>query len=100
MTAPELQVVHNAAARRFEATVEGQLARADYQLDGGVMRMVHTGVPRALEGRGIAGALVQAALEHARAHGLRVEPVCPYVASYMKRHPETLDLLAPGVVLR
>jgi len=100
MTDPTFQVVHNAAARRFEATVEGQLARADYQLDDGVMRMVHTDVPRALEGRGIAGALVQAALEHARAQDLCVEPVCPYVAGYMKRHPETLDLLAPGVVLR
>jgi predicted GNAT family acetyltransferase len=47
MTAPALQVVHNAAARRFETTVEGQLARADYQLDEDVMRLVHTGVPRA-----------------------------------------------------
>jgi hypothetical protein len=100
MTTSAPLVVHNAAARRFEATVEGQLARADYQLDDGVMRMVHTDVPRALEGRGIAGALVQAALEHARAQDLCVEPVCPYVAGYMKRHPETLDLLAPGVVLR
>jgi predicted GNAT family acetyltransferase len=100
MTALELRVVHNAAARRFETTVEGQHARADYQLDDGVMRVVHTGVPRALEGRGIAAALVRAALEHARTEGLRVEPVCPYVASYMKKHPDTLDLLAPGIVLR
>jgi predicted GNAT family acetyltransferase len=100
VSAPTLNVVHNVTARRFETTVEGQLARADYQLDDGVMRVVHTGVPRALEGRGIAAALVRTALEHARAEGLRVEPVCPYVAIYMKRHPETLDLLAPGIALR
>jgi len=56
----------------------------------------HTGVPRALEGRGIAAALVAAALAHARSQGLRVRPVCSYVQVYMRRHPDTLDLLAGG----
>jgi len=91
---PEIR--HNAAARRFETTVDGALARADYQLGGGVMRMYHTEVPPALEGRGIAGALVKAALAHARAEGLKVEPACGYVRAYMKRHPETHDLLVDG----
>ena len=54
----------------------------------------HTEVPAALQGQGVAAALVQAALAWARAEGLRVRPVCSYVAAYMKRHPETQDLLA------
>jgi hypothetical protein len=58
------------------------------------MRMTHTGVPQALEGRGIAAALVGAALAHARAQGLRIRPQCSYVQVYMRRHPETQDLLA------
>lgn len=87
---------HNAAARRFEASVDDALARVDYQLAGGVMRIYHTEVPPALEGRGIAGAMVKAALAHARVEGLRVEPACSYVRAYMKRHPETQDLLADG----
>jgi predicted GNAT family acetyltransferase len=90
-------VRHNAAARRFETTVDDALARADYQLSGGVMRIYHTEVPQALEGRGIAGALVKAALAHARAEGLRIEPACSYVRAYMKRHPETHDLLVEGM---
>ena len=43
---------------------------------------------------GIAAALVRTALAHARAMGWRVRPSCSYVRSYMRRHPETRDLLA------
>ncbi len=96
-TLPEIR--HNVAARRFETTVDDLLARADYQLAGGVMRLYHTEVPQALEGRGIAGALVKAALAHARTNELKVEPACGYVRAWMKRHRETHDLLADGVRL-
>ncbi len=89
-----LPITHNAAASRFEAIVDGHLCVADYQLDDGVMTMTHTLVPPALEGRGIAAALVAAALAHARTAGLRVRPACSYVARYMQRHRDTLDLLA------
>ena len=91
-----VDVRHNAAAGRFEAEVEGGVAHADYRMQGDVMRIVHTEVPQAAEGKGIAGAVVKAALEHARAHRLRVMPMCSYVRSYMRRHPETHDLLESG----
>lgn len=87
-------VIRNETASRFEATVDGQLCIADYRLQDGVMVMPHTVVPPALQGRGIAAELVRTALEWARAEGLKVEPVCSYVALYMRRHPETQDLLA------
>jgi hypothetical protein len=93
------EVVHNAAASRFEARIEGLLCRADYRFDGAVMRIFHTEVPPALEGRGIAAALVRAALDHAAANGLKVAPQCSYVRAYMRRHPETHGLLAPDVTL-
>jgi predicted GNAT family acetyltransferase len=48
-----------------------------------------------LQGQGLAAALVAQALDWARQQGLRVRPTCSYVASYMRRHPETQDLLAP-----
>ena len=90
---PSPRITHNSAASRFETTVEGQLCVADYRLAGSVMAMTHTHVPPALEGRGIAAALVAEALAHARREGWRVRPLCSYVARYMQRHPETLDLL-------
>ncbi len=89
-----LDVRNNEPASRFEVEVEGQLCLAAYRLDGQVMTMTHTEVPRALEGRGIAAALVRAALDHARARNLKVRPLCSYVARYIERHPETQDLLA------
>lgn len=88
-----VEVHHNTAASRFEAIVEGQLCTAMYRVYGKLMMLVHTGVPHALRGRGIAAALIAAALEHARTHGLKVRPDCSYAETYMRRHPETLDLL-------
>ena len=93
--ATPLTIVHHPEAGRFEATVEGLRCVADYHLSDGVMHLTHTGVPKELEGRGIAAQLVIAALTWARAQGLQVNPVCSYVAVYIRRHPEWQDLLAP-----
>jgi predicted GNAT family acetyltransferase len=93
-SASDVTVVHNVAKQRFEAVVEGITCVCDYQLDGRVMNMTHTGVAPKLEGRGIAAALVEAAFDHARAHDLRVRPLCSYVAVWARRHPEVDPLLA------
>lgn len=85
-------IEHHPEAQRFEITVDGLRSVAEYRLADGVMHMTHTGVPPALQGRGIAARLVQAALDHARAQGLKVNPLCSYVRVYMQRHPETQDL--------
>lgn len=88
-----MSVIHNAGASRFEAAPQGQLAFASYRRLGDVLVLVHTEVPAALQGQGVAAALVRSALDWARAQGLRVRPSCSYAASYMRRHPATLDLL-------
>jgi predicted GNAT family acetyltransferase len=87
-------VEHDAARGRFHTVVDGLAGVCDYRLAGGVMQIVHTEVDPALQGRGVAAALVAAALAHAQAEGLRVLPLCSYVRSYMRRHPQTLELLA------
>jgi predicted GNAT family acetyltransferase len=88
-----MEIVHNPTASRFEASVDGQLCVCQYRLFKKLMMLVHTGVPPALRGRGIAAALVRAALDHARAKGLKVRPDCSYAEAYMQRHAETQDLL-------
>ncbi len=90
---PAITVRHDPAHTRFVAELHGALALADYQIQDGVMHITHTEVPAALQGLGIAAQVVVAALAHARAEGLRVRPVCSYVAAYMQRHPQTQDLL-------
>jgi predicted GNAT family acetyltransferase len=88
-----VDIHHDSSAMRFHAAVDGGDAECVYRLAGSLMNIVHTEVPPQAEGQGIAAALVSAALAHARAQGWRVRPSCSYVASYMRRHPETQDLL-------
>ena len=85
-------VDHHPEKHRFEVSVDGSTGHLAYDVAGDVMTIVHTEVDTALEGRGLAGALVQSALDHARAQRLRVHPACPYAASYMERHPESKSL--------
>ena len=88
-----LSITHNAAASRFETAPQGLHAECSYRRQGQLLDINHTEVPAALQGQGVAAALVQAALDWARSEGLRVRPTCSYVASYMSRHPATQDLL-------
>ncbi len=91
---PAATISHDAARGRFHTVVDGLPGVCDYRLAGEVMQIVHTEVHPALEGRGVAAQLVQAAVDHARATGLRVLPLCSYVLVWMRRHPEAGDLLA------
>jgi uncharacterized protein len=87
-------VRNNDAEHRYELDAEGQLAIAEYRLRPGRISFTHTEVPDALEGRGIGKRLVKGALADARAHGLKVVPICPFVKHYIETHPEEQDLLA------
>jgi len=85
---------HDAAEHRFSVVVDGHVAEIDYHMSGGTMVITHTGVPEAIGGRGIAGDLVRAALDHARAAGWKVEAQCGYSSAWIRKHPEYQDLLA------
>lgn len=89
-----ITIDHDAGLGRFSAMVHGHLCVCDYRLRDGVMAITHTEVAPELEGQGIAGELVRAALAHAREHGLKVRPLCSYVQAYFRRHPEVQSLLA------
>jgi uncharacterized protein len=84
----EIAVRHNPTARRFEATVNGLLSVAEYEMRDGEMVMTHTFVPPELRGRGIAEKLVRVALEYARTEQRHVVPACSYVEVFIRRHPE------------
>lgn len=82
------------ARQRYELEVDGGLALVDYLRDGGKVIMTHAEVPLPLRGGGIGAALVKGALALVRERGEKVVPLCPFVVQYMRRHPETHDLLA------
>lgn len=87
-----MDVTHDATRQQFGVVVDGHACELDYRLHDGVMTITHTGVPQAVGGRGIAGAMTRFALEHARAKGWKVVPACSYAITYMQRHPEFDDL--------
>jgi len=88
-----ITVRNNEDAQRYEAEVAGQVAFTQYQRAGDSIIFTHTEVPAALEGHGIAAKLARTALDDAAAHGLTVVPLCPYIASYIRRHQEYLPLV-------
>jgi uncharacterized protein len=82
-------VSDNTAEQRFELPLAGgALARIDYRRTGDVLWLDHAEVPGQFEGQGVGSRLVRGALELVRARGERVVPVCGFVATWMRRHPE------------
>jgi predicted GNAT family acetyltransferase len=85
----------NEAAQRFEARLGDEVAFAEYHLTHDALVLPHTVVPGAFAGRGVASALAVTALTYARDHGLKVKPICPFMAGYIRKHPEWHDLVHP-----
>ena len=81
-------VVDNEAASRFELAIDGHVAELVYRRHGDRLVLVHTGVPDELEGRGVGGMLVRAAIDRAVEEGLTVVPQCPFARRWLERHPE------------
>jgi uncharacterized protein len=87
-------VVDNVDARRFELAEAGGIAFATYRREPGRLVIPYVEAPVALRGTGAAGRLMEGVLAHARAEGVKVQPICSYAAAYMRRHREHHDLLA------
>jgi uncharacterized protein len=80
--------------QRYELDLGDGMAFIDYRRDGRNVIMTHAQVPRARRGGGVGSQLVAGALALVRERGEKVVPLCPFVARYMQRHPQTHDLLA------
>ena len=93
----DITVAHETGRSAFTVNQDGVESILEYtRLESGTVAFVHTFVPPALRGRGIAEQLVSSGLGWARGQGLRVLPSCSYVAAYMARHPEWDDLRQKG----
>jgi uncharacterized protein len=87
-------VTDNPAELRYELRDDGVLVgEVRYRRRPGRRVLVHTEVAPAVEGRGLGAELVRGALDDIRAHGERVVPSCPFVAAFIRRHPEYRDLV-------
>jgi predicted GNAT family acetyltransferase len=81
--------------RYVARTAEGPACEMTFKHRAGGFIVDHTGVPQELEGRGIARALLDRALNDARALGLTITPRCSYIVAQFARHPEWADVIKP-----
>lgn len=87
------EVVDVPEQSRYEIRRDGErLGVAAYDRDGDVVTLTHTEVDDGHEGEGVGSSLVRGALDDLRGRGLRVIPQCPFVASWLDRHPDYADL--------
>jgi uncharacterized protein len=82
------EVRNDTAGSRFVSGAAGHEAELLYRVRNGRLILVHTEVPIELEGHGIGGKLVSAAVDYAAEHGLVVVPSCPFATSWLDRHPD------------
>ncbi len=92
----ELTVLENKERKRFEADFEGKKAIIEYIRAEDKMYLTHTEVPKELEGKGVASSMTKTVLQQIKDEGLQLVPLCPFIAAYLKRHPEWKDILAKG----
>lgn len=78
---------------RFELERDGHIAYLEYTVAGKVLGLLHSEVPEALRGSGIAGTLAKTALDWAEEHHMKVDVVCPFVADFLQKHSEYSHLL-------
>jgi predicted GNAT family acetyltransferase len=87
-------VTDNQAASRFEISEGGHLAELRYHRNGNRLVLIHTEVPEELEGRGLGGRLVVAAIDRAASEGLTIVPYCPFARGWLERHSDVADRAA------
>lgn len=88
-------VRRNDDRNRYELEVEGHTAFCEYNRLANAIMFTHTEVPESLEGQGVGSTLARGALDDVRAQGLQVIPLCPFIAAFIRRHQEYVDIVSP-----
>lgn len=88
------EVRDNKERLRYEILDDGEVVGfVQYNVRGGRVILVHTEVDKEHGGRGLATTLVKGALDDLRRRGRCIVPICPFVESFVKKHPEYDDLV-------
>ena len=91
------QLIDNEELKRYDMPVEGGTPFIEYIKAQNYVCLNHTEVPKALEGQGLGSAIIKLALETIKQEGKKILPMCPFVRTYIQRHPEWDELVMPGV---
>lgn len=83
-----MEIINNEKNLQFEYHLNGEVARLEYRFYKRDIAMMHTVVPDSMKGQGVASALAAHAFEFAKSKNKKVMVYCPFVAKYVKKHPE------------
>lgn len=92
-----MELIDNENAKQYEMQVEGGLVRIEYIKAQDKIYLTHTEVPQSLEGKGFGSQIIKMALEDIEEKELTLIPMCPFVAGYIKKHPEWKKLVLRGI---
>ncbi len=91
------QLIDNKEAKQYEFHIGEVKAKIEYIIAQDKIFLTHTEVPKQLEGQGIGKDLVLQVLKDIEKREFTLVPLCPFVALYIKRHPEWRKLVMKGV---
>ena len=97
MDLASISLQRNRVSECFVLEIEGQASFIRYRENQRVIELLHTEVPSEMEGKGVAAALVEKTFKYLEENSLKMKPLCSYVLSYLKLHPEWERLRAPGL---
>lgn len=92
----DYKLIDNEENNRYEFQIDGKIAEIDYIKSNGEIYFVHTEVPASLGGRGVGSQLAEKALTDVERQDLRLVPLCPFIAGYIKKHPEWKRIVMRG----
>lgn len=94
----DIQLHDNRDRHRYEIVADGKVAGyAEYNLLAEAVMFTHTEVDGAYEGQGLGSRLARFALDDVRARGLQVIPVCQFIAGWLRKHRDYVDLVRPDI---
>ena len=94
---PTYELKNNRINKQYEFHIDGLIPKVEYIRTKDKIFLTHTEVPEKLEGKGIASQLIGAVLKEVERQDLTLVPLCPFVAGYIKEHPEWKKLVLKGI---
>lgn len=90
----EMKFLNNKEKNRYELHVGEYFSLVKYKINKeGVVHMIHTETPPELKGQGVASVLIEKSLQDIKEQGRKVYPLCPFVKTYIQKHPEWKEIV-------
>jgi len=83
-----MDILNNQEQEQFEYRSNDDLAVLQYRIRNNTLYIMHTGVPKSMEGQGVGVALVKKVLAFVEEKQYDLKVYCPFARAYLIRHPE------------